>query len=159
MLIKYSKLLYYIEKNNSCSIFVSFWERGTRLPLLRLPLSSLLFLWIWMRLHVDDDLARKEFSCSYICDKTYLLPTYLPIPHLSGFFDVSNFVVIPACIKSFHVRLSSFLFFFCKNTCCRCLNNCNRMEMFLHLIGNLLSPDERIRLLNNSTRKREKVEQ
>ena len=51
-------------------------ERGTRLPLLRLPLSSLLFLWIWMRLHVDDDLARKEFSCSYICDKTYLLPTY-----------------------------------------------------------------------------------
>ena len=64
-----------------------------------------------MRLHVDDDLARKEFSCSYICDKTYLLPTYLPISHLSGFFDVSNFVVIPACIKSFDVRLSSFLKF------------------------------------------------
>ena len=67
-----------------------------------------------MRLHVDDDLARKEFSCSYICDKTYLLPTYLPIPHLSGFFDVSNFVVIPACIRSFDVRLSSFLKFFVK---------------------------------------------
>ena len=46
-----------------------------------------------------------------------LLTTYvpLPIPHLSGGIDdVSNFVVIPACIKSFDVRLSSFLKFFVK---------------------------------------------
>ena len=59
----------------TCWIFGSLKREELAFPL-RLPLSSLLFL--WMRLHVDDDLARKEFSCSYICDKTYLLPPRLP---------------------------------------------------------------------------------
>ena len=101
--------------------FCFFWERGTRsLPLLRLPLSSLLFL--WMRLHVDDDLARKEFSCSYICDKTYLLLTYLPT-YSSPIWWCVKFCSHTSMYKKFRCWAQQFSEILCKNTYCRCLNN------------------------------------